>query len=96
MTGPKLCSEIVADGPAVDALFLDCGELSSVVEFALLEPTLPAGGYLLLHDIRYPKSIKNFLVATYLELSLDWEVLYSDLVSPQGGMVAIRRENSSN
>ena len=96
MTGPKLCSEIAADGPAVDALFLDCGELSSVAEFVLLEPILQVGGYLLPHDIRYPKSIKNFLVATYLELSLDWQVLYSELASPQGGMVAVRRENSSN
>lgn len=96
MTGPKLCTEIVADGPAVDALFLDCGELSSVAEFALLEPILPVGGYLLLHDIRYPKSIKNFLVATYIELSSDWEVIYTDLATPQGGMVAVRRESTSN
>jgi hypothetical protein len=88
MTGPKLCSEIAADGPAVDGLSLDCGELSSVAEFSLLEPILPIGGYLLLHDIRYPKPIKNFLMAAYLELSSDWEGIYTDLATPHGRWLA--------
>lgn len=95
MTGEKLCSQIVADRPQIDALFLDCGELSSVAEFVLLEPILQPGSFLLLHDIRYPKSIKNFLVATYLELCPDWEVIYTDLATKQGGLVAIRLENAS-
>jgi predicted O-methyltransferase YrrM len=93
MTGEGLCSQIAADRPQIDALFLDCGELSSVAEFVLLEPILQPGSFLLLHDIRYPKSIKNFLVATYLELCPDWEVIYTDFATQQGGMVAKRREN---
>ena len=93
MTGDRLCSQIAADRPQIDALFLDCGELSSVAEFVLLEPILQPGSFLLLHDIRYPKSIKNFLVATYLELCPDWEVIYTDFATQQGGMVARRRES---
>jgi hypothetical protein len=92
MTGARLCSQIVADRPQIDAFFLDRGELSSVAEFVLLEPILQPGSFLLLHDIRYPKSIKNFLVATYLELCPDWEVIYTDFATLQGGMVARRRE----
>ena len=53
-------------------------------------PTMKCGSYALLHDIYYPKSIKNFLVAIYLELDDSWEILYLDNASPQGGLVAIK------
>ena len=88
--GEKLCSRLVSSQTRMDVLFLDCGELSSIAEFILLEPLVPVGGFILLHDIFYPKSIKNYLVATLLELSEEWEVLYKDEASPQGGLVAIR------
>ena len=69
-------------------MFLDCGEISSTAEFTILEPLLPVGGYILLHDIYFPKSIKNYLVATFLKLSENWDVIYIDRISSQGGLVA--------
>lgn len=94
LTGPKLCSKLVDQNCKIDALFLDCGEISSIAEFTLLEPLLPAGGYVLLHDIYYPKSIKNYLVATLLKLSKDWDVFYIDRISSQGGLVAKKKRVS--
>ena len=91
LEGKKLCSRLVDEKRKMDALFLDCGELSSVAEFVLLESQVPEGGYILLHDIYYPKSIKNYLVAAFLELSEEWDVVYRDKASPQGGLVAVRR-----
>ena len=90
-SGEKLCSSLLKSQTKMDALFLDCGELSSVAEFMLLEPLVPVGGYILLHDIFYPKSIKNYLVAALLVLSKEWEVLYTDTASRQGGLVAVRK-----
>ena len=90
--GEKLCSRLVRSQTRMDVLFLDCGELSSIAEFILLEPLVPVGGYILLHDIFYPKSIKNYLVATLLVLSDQWDVVYTDTVSAQGGLVAVRRD----
>ena len=73
---------------AIDAVFLDCGEASSLAEFIALENSLLSGSYVLLHDIHFPKSIKNFLLATLLSLDPAWEILYQDSISKQGGMVA--------
>lgn len=89
-TGSGYCAEIAQGGYSADAIFFDCGEVSSVAEWVILSPTIEVGGYALFHDIYYPKSIKNFLVATYVELSDNWETLYRDEISPQGAMIAIR------
>lgn len=89
--GEKLSSRLAKRGKQMDALFLDCGELSSIAEFVLLESLVPIDGYILLHDIYYPKSIKNYLVAAIIDLSPDWEVLYRDSASRQGGLVAVRK-----
>lgn len=90
-SGEKLCSRLLQSQTRMDALFLDCGELSSIAEFVLLERLVPVGGYILLHDIFYPKSIKNYLVAALLVLSEEWDVVYTDTVSRQGGLVAVRK-----
>ncbi len=84
------CSELVEKKFKADAIFFDCGEISSAAEWVILSDTIKVGGYALLHDIYYPKSIKNFLVATYIELSKNWEIIYRDKASPQGAMVAVR------
>jgi len=73
-----------------DAIFFDCGEISSVGEWAKLSDKIPKGGFALFHDIFHPKSIKNFLICVYLDLSEDWEIIYLDNISPQGGLVAVR------
>lgn len=89
-SGFGYCHQLVNQSYKADAIFFDCGEISSVAEWVILSSTINVGGYALLHDIYYPKSIKNFLVATYIELSEDWSILYRDAISAQGGMVALR------
>ena len=90
MVGKGACSQFTERGVNVDAVFFDCGEASSLAEFLTLESSFRKGSYVLLHDIYFPKSIKNFLLATLLMLDPSWEVLYQDKVSDQGGMVAIK------
>jgi hypothetical protein len=90
MSGKGACAQLAESGVNVDAVFFDCGEASSLAEFLALECSLKKGSYVLLHDIYYPKSIKNFLLATLLMLDSSWDVLYQDRVSDQGGMVAIK------
>ena len=81
-SGFGYCHELVKEKFKADAIFFDCGEISSVAEWVILSDAISIGGYALLHDIYYPKSIKNFLVATYIELSSDWEIIYRNSVSP--------------
>ena len=90
MTGKGACAKVAESGVNVDAVFFDCGEASSLAEFLALESSLKKGSYALLHDIYFPKSIKNFLLATLLMLDPSWEGLYVDEVSDQGGMVAVK------
>lgn len=55
-----------------------------------MEKLIKIGGFALLHDIYYPKSVKNFLVAGLIAVSEDWEIVYTDTVSQQGALVAKR------
>jgi hypothetical protein len=73
-----------------DLIFFDCGEFSTAAEWFFLSPLVPAGGRVMLHDIYYPKSIKNFLVAAFIELSPDWSVEWRETASAQGGLLAMR------
>ncbi len=71
-----------------DFIFFDCGELSSLVEFHYLEKRIPVGGYAFLHDIYFPKSIKNYVVSVLLEMAANWEIVYRDTSTPQGFLAA--------
>ena len=86
--GQGYCSELMTQDRQFEFVFFDCGEYSSLAEWFLLESQIKPGGFALLHDIYYPKSIKNFLVAALISLSDSWEIIYHDKVSPQGAMVA--------
>jgi hypothetical protein len=90
ISGEGACARIAASEVKINAVFFDCGEASSLAEFLALENSLTTGAYVLLHDIYFPKSIKNFLLAALLTLDSTWNVLYQDSVSEQGGMVAIK------
>lgn len=89
-SGSGFCSTLVESGYVADAVFFDCGEISSLGEWSIMEDAIKVGGYALFHDVFYPKSIKNFLIATYVELSGNWKLIYRDTISPQGGVVAVR------
>lgn len=84
------CSELQQQGRSFDFIFFDCGEYSSLAEWFILEKQIKVGGFALLHDIYYPKSVKNFLVAGFISVSDDWEIVYKDTVSQQGALVAKR------
>ena len=73
-----------------DAIFFDCGEMSSIAEWHFLSCYIPVNGFAILHDIFYPKSIKNFLVATSIRLSPSWNVIWEDRSTPQGALIARR------
>lgn len=91
MAGSGFCLKLAKENYQANAIFFDCGEISSVAEWTILSKTINLGGYALFHDIFFPKSIKNFLVATFVELSNDWDIIYIDKTSAQGALVAMRR-----
>jgi len=90
MSGSGYCSELKSLDEKFDFIFFDCGEYSSLAEWFILEDQIKQGGYVFLHDIYFPKSIKNFIVAVLMESSNKWEILYVDKYSKQGGLVARR------
>lgn len=90
--GPSLSDTLLAEHPALDAVFFDCGEFSSLGEWFKLGPRIRPGGLAVFHDVYFPKSTKNFLVCALMEASGDWEVLYRDATTPQGLVVARRKE----
>ena len=86
------CLRQIMDSEQIDAVFLDSGEFSSLPEWEVVEKRLPPGGYVVLHDIFFPKSFKNWLVCGAIQAHPDFEVLYVDRSTPQGLMVAQKRQ----
>ena len=74
-----------------EVVFLDGGEFSSLVEWELVYQYQKKGAYVILHDIFFPKSIKNWLVAASISASKKYEILYCDETNPQGFLVAQRK-----
>lgn len=76
------------DQSEVDAVFLDSGEFSSLPEWEIVSKKLRVGGYVILHDIFFPKSFKNWLVCASIRANPRWKTIYLDRSTPQGLMVA--------
>ncbi len=89
-TSEGLLAGILEQGE-VDMVFLDSGEFSSLPEWEIVSRKLRVGGYVILHDVLFPKSFKNWLVCASIMASPEWKVIYFDRSNPQGLMVA-RRE----
>lgn len=81
---------VFAQVPTFDAVFFDCGEFSSMVEWELLKDRIRPGGLAVFHDIYFPKSVKNFLVCAAVATDPAWQVLYRDASTPQGLLAALR------
>lgn len=81
---------LLADGREWDMVFLDSGELVSMVEWMLVRDCVAPGGLVVLHDVFFPKSLKNVVVAGAISASPDWDVLHVDETTIQGLMVARR------
>lgn len=90
VAGVGLLDDILGRGD-VDAVFLDSGEFSSLPEWEIVSRRLRVGGYVILHDIFFPKSFKNWLVCASIRANPKWDIVYVDRSTPQGLMVA-RRE----
>jgi len=86
-TSNGLLSEIL-DHNDIDVVFLDSGEFSSLPEWEIVSKKLRVGGYVILHDIFFPKSFKNWLVCASITASSNWNAIYHDRSTPQGLMVA--------
>ena len=71
-----------------EVVFLDGGEFSSMIEWEIVSRNMQKGNYVILHDILFPKSIKNWLVASSIKAKDDYEIIYLDKSTPQGILVA--------
>ena len=79
------------DSSGIDLVFLDSGEFSSMPEWEIVVSRLRPGGYVILHDIFFPKSFKNWLVCGAILANPAYETLYIDRSTPQGLMVAQKK-----
>lgn len=60
-----------------EMFFCDTGEYCGYVEWLIMKDILPIGGFIALHDIHYPRSIKNYLAYNEILVNPDkWELLY--------------------
>lgn len=75
-----------------DLVFFDSGVFSSYVEWLLLKDHIRKGGAAVFHDIYFPKSIKNFLICASLRSDPEWEIVYKDALTPQGLLIAGKKE----
>jgi hypothetical protein len=87
----KGCMQEIMDSSGIDAVFLDSGEFSSMPEWEIVVSRLRPGGYVILHDIFFPKSFKNWLVCGSISANPAYEILYIDRSTPQGLMVAQKK-----
>jgi len=71
-----------------DLIFFDSGEFSSYIEWNLLNDRIRKGGIAVFHDIYFPKSFKNFLICSALFSDPHWKIIYQDLNTPQGLLIA--------
>jgi hypothetical protein len=85
---PKAWLSLIMDSENIDVVFLDSGEFSSLPEWEVVEKSLRPGGYVVLHDIFFPKSFKNWLVCGSIQANPNYEIIYIDRSLPQGLMVA--------
>lgn len=85
------CIRDIMESDDIDAVFLDSGEFSSLPEWEIVESRLRPGGYVILHDIFFPKSLKNWLVCGAIMTHPAYETLYIDRSTPQGLMVAQKK-----
>lgn len=72
----------------IDLIFLDSGEFSSLPEWEIVNQNIRIGGYVILHDIFFPKSFKNWLVAASISANPNWKIIHLSEDNPQGLMVA--------
>jgi hypothetical protein len=83
-----ILNELVESGETWDFVWFDSGEVSSIVEWEIINSNIRSGGLVAFHDIFSPKSMKNFVVAANILNNPDWDVLCVDSRTVQGLMIA--------
>jgi len=89
--GPTALDHVLSQAKAFDAVFYDCGEFSTMVEWELTNHLIRPGGLAVFHDVYFPKSVKTFLICAALCASQEWDVLYRDATTPQGLFIARKK-----
>ena len=74
----------------IDIVYLDSGEFSTNIEFNKLEKILKIGSIIVAQDILFPKSIKSFLIGSFLAMSSNWRLIWQDNTTAQGILVAVK------
>lgn len=72
----------------IDLVYLDSGEFSSLPEWEIVNKNIKQGGIVVLHDIFFPKSFKNFLVVSSIKADSNWDIIHFDNITPQGILIA--------
>jgi hypothetical protein len=75
----------------LDFFFCDSGEYCGIAEWNIVKDKIKVGGYFVIHDIYYPKSIKGFKVLEKIKNNDRWEIV-KKTKSKQGLLFA--RKNS--
>jgi hypothetical protein len=85
-----ILDELIAESDEWDLVFFDSGELSSMIEWLKVKDHIAVGGLAALHDIFFPKSIKNVVVCASIVADPNWKVVFVDDSTKQGLLVAQR------
>lgn len=85
-----LLNELISEVNFFDLIFFDSGEFSSYPEWIILKNYIRRGGIAVFHDIFFPKSFKNFLVCAALCADPQWKIIYKDVTTPQGLLMALK------
>ena len=75
-----------------DLIYFDSGEYDSIVEWNLMCDLLREGGFIVLRNIYFPFSIKNYLIATRLSSDPNWKIWYTSESTELGIMIAQKKE----
>ncbi|MCW7497024.1 hypothetical protein ND860_10835 [Leptospira levettii] len=90
-TQSEVLLKTLMEDSLVDVVFLDSGEFSSLPEWEIVGPRIRKGGYVILHDILFPKSFKNWLVCASILANDSYEIVCLDKSTPQGLMIARKK-----
>lgn len=83
-------NELIESGETWDMVFFDCGEFSSMIEWAKIKDRIDVDGLVAFHDVFFPKSFKNFVACASVLADPDWELVFLDDSNSQGLMIAHR------
>ena len=83
--------EAVINEFSPNLIYLDSGDFSSNIEFSILNKSVKRNTILVVRAIFFPKSIRSFLIFSFLMFDTGWEVLWVDRTTPQRVIVATKK-----